>query len=355
LSNKAIDFTEVLGDETKEIPIIIHNMPDPDAISSGMGIRAILNRLGYKPGPIIYSGEVSHPQNLSMTTLLNIDALVNVSDYKFEPGAKAILVDTNDIGPDSNQRDINSSDVDIVIVIDHHKGKHPKEAKVDTRYVGACASIVWDYLNTLKYDFKTDEGKMISTALITGISTDTDTLMSSNVSDLDYKAFQALKPHVDEQKLNGIMRYPLPPYLFELRQKAFQEDNKSLQESTMVSGIGIIAQAKRDALPIISDEFLRMTGVTTAVVFAIVKDDKAINREEKEYIDVCVRSKNQTIDVGNFLQKIFYAGGGKPGAGRAKIPLGFFATNGDAGVNQEIWHLVNKLVHKKVFTNVKGE
>jgi len=343
-----IDFKELLGEESKEIPIIIHNMPDPDAISSAMGIRTVLQYNGYKAGPVLYSGEVSHPQNRSMLTLLNLDFILNISDYEFAKGAKAVLVDTNNVGIDSNQQAINATDVKIVAVVDHHKGKHPKGAKVDSRYVGACASIVWDYLASIKYDFSSEDGKILATALVTGISTDTDTLMSDNVSDLDFQAFQALKPHVDKLKLMGIMRYPLPPYLFELRQKAFQDDNKCMEESTMVSGIGIIAQAKRDALPIIADEFLRMTGVTTAVVFAIVKD-------EEEYIDICVRSKNQTVDVGGFLQKVFGTGGGKQGAGRARIPLGFFSTNGNTGVNDEIWSLVNKLVHKKVFADVKGE
>lgn len=343
-----INFKEIFGEETKEIPIIIHNMPDPDAISSAMGIRVVLQHCGYKPGPVLYSGEVSHPQNRSMITLLNLDYIKNISDYELDPNDRAILVDTNNIGPESNQQSVTTDKVKIAAVIDHHKGKHPKGARVDTRFVGACASIAWDYLSKIDYDFSSEEGKILATALLTGICTDTDTLMADNVSELDFDAFQNLKPHVDKQKLNGIMRYPLPPYLFELRQKAFQEDNKRLEESTMVSGIGVIAQAKRDALPIIADEFLRMTGVTTAVVFAIIKD-------EEEYIDICVRSKNQTVDVGGFLQKVFGTGGGKQGAGRARIPLGFFSTNGNTVVNDEIWNLVNKLVHKKVFADVKGE
>jgi len=343
-----IDFKELLGEESKEIPIVIHNMPDPDAISSAMGMRAILHCHGYKPGPVIFSGEVSHPQNRSMLTLLNLDYVKNVTEYVFEEDAKVILVDTCGIGHDTNQQEVDPSKVKVVAVIDHHKGKNPKGAKVDNRSVGSCASIVWDYLRDLSYDFDSDEGKILATALVTGISTDTDTLMSGNVCDLDFQAFQDLKPHVDMQKLNGIMRYPLPPYLFELRQKAFQEENKKLEESTMVSGIGVIAQSKRDALPIIADEFLRMTGVMTAVVFAIIKEDD-------EYIDICARSKNQTVDVVSFLQKVFGTGGGKQGAGRAKIPLGFFSTDGSQDVNDDIWNLVNKLVHKKVFADVKGE
>jgi len=350
MSTTLINFDELLEGRHKEVPIpvVIHNMPDPDAISSGMALRSLLIHKGYKPGPVLYSGEVSHPQNRSMVTLLNLDFVRNLSEYEMVKDTDIMLVDTNNIGLDSNQQNIDPSMVNVLAVLDHHKGKHPKGAKVDSRYVGSCASILWEYLKEAGYDFSTDEGKTLATALVVGITTDTDTLMSDNTAELDFEAFQNLKPHVDRQKLNSIMRYPLPPYLFELRQRAFQEDNKRLEESTMVSGIGVIAQAKRDALPIIADEFLRMTGVMTAVVFAIIKDDE-------EYIDICVRSKNQTVDVGGFLQKVFGTGGGKQGAGRARIPLGFFSTNGNAQVNEEIWALVNKLVHKKVFADVKGE
>lgn len=345
---KKINFKQILKDYDRDIPIVIHNMPDPDAISSALGMKNILLMNGYKPGSIVYSGEISHPQNKSMITLLNLDYIENVNEYSFEGRKKVILVDTNNIGEDSNQQDISPDQVDVVAVIDHHRGKHPKGAKIDSRYVGACASIIWEYLNDLNYNFSSEEGTILATALVTGISTDTDTLMSDNVAELDFRAFQYLKPNVDKQKLSGIMRYPLPPYLFELRQRAFQEDNKKMEESTMVSGIGIINQSKRDALPIIADEFLRMTGVTTAVVFAIIKEDQ-------EYLDICVRSKNQTIDVGSFLQKIFGTGGGKQGAGRARIGLGFFSINGDQDISEDVWSVVNKLVHKRVFANVRGE
>jgi len=343
-----IDFKELLGTHQDEIIFIIHNMPDPDAMSSALGMRSLISFLGYKVGKIYYTGEISHPQNRSMLTLLNIDSMVNYDTAIFEEKHKAVLLDTNNIGPGTNQADIPPSTVDLVAVIDHHKGSNPKGVSVDTRPVGACASIVWEYLSDSEFDFDTEEGKTVATALIVGIVTDTDSLMSDNISDLDFRAYQDLLNHVDRQKMNGIMRYPLPSYLFELRQRAFQEENKTLEDSSIVSGLGVITQTKRDALPIIADEFLRMTGVTTAVVFAIIKD------EVLEYIDICVRSKNQTVDVGEFLQKSFGTGGGKRGAGRAKINLDFFSTNGDDALGNEIWSLVYKIVKKKIFDNMKG-
>lgn len=348
METSRIDFKAIFGDYDKEILIIVHSYPDPDAISSALGMHHYLAALGYKVGNIYYSGEVSHPQNMSMLNILNLK-MVDIDENPFEEGSKAILVDTNNIGPDSNQQSIDPKTVEIVAVIDHHKGRNPKGAKVDSRTVGACASIVWDYLNSISYDFSTEEGAVLATALSTGISTDTDSLMSDNIADLDFQAYQQVIRHADRKSLNDIMRYPLPPYLFELRQRAFQEDNKRMEESTMVAGVGIITPSKRDALPIIADEFLRMTGVTTSVVFAIVRDEK------DEYIDISIRSKNQTIDVGQFLQRTFSAGGGKKGAGRAVIQLGFFSMDADAEHNKKVWDLVDEIVHKKIFANIKGE
>jgi len=343
-----IDFKKILKNIDKDVHILTHNFPDPDAIGSALGMHRYIHSLGYKTGSIFYSGEISHPQNMSLINILNLK-IVNCENYKFEPNTKVILVDINNIGPDSNQPYIDLKNIDIVAVLDHHKGKNPKDSELDIRDVGACSSIAWDYLNSISYDFTSDEGSILATALITGISTDTDSLMSDTVANLDFQAFQQMIKHVDRKSLIDIMRYPLPPYLFELRQKAFQEDTRKLVESTMVSGVGIITPSKRDALPIISDEFLRMTGVTTSVVFAIIRD------ENNEYIDISIRSKNQTIDVGQFLQKTFGAGGGKKGAGRATIPLGFFETNGDSDFNKKVWSLVEQIVHKKVFANIKGE
>jgi len=344
MSNKLLDLKEILGEEKSEINIITHNFPDPDAIASALGIHHLLKILNYKPGRIYYSGEISHPQNKSMITLLKIE-MANYEDQPFEDGSKVILVDTNNLGPESNQHDIDASNADVVAVFDHHKGKHPKGSQVDSRKVGATSSIIWEYLQKYECDFESEEGRILATALILGIFTDTNMLMSDNISDLDFEAFKSLVPKVDKQKLLSIMEYPLPHYLFELRQRAFMEENNRIEQSTIVSGIGVISKLKRDAIPIIADEFLRMSGITTSIVFAIVED----------CLDISIRSKNITLDVNDFVQKVFGTGGGKSGAGRAKIPLGFFAAGSNKELDIALWDLTKEQVFLKVFSNVKAE
>lgn len=341
-----INFKEVFQDYEKEIPIVIHANPDPDAMSAAWGVSVLLRLSGLKCGGTFYSGEISHPMNKAMTTLLDM-SLNKLDDTVFDKGTKIILLDTNNIGPDTNQPALSEDDVEVAVVIDHHKGKNPKKAKVDRRAVGATASIVWEYLQSLNYDFKTDEGKMLATALVTGVFTDTQNLMSDNLTDLDFKAYETLIRIADKQKLASIMNYPLPQYLFDLRQQAFLEENKKVEESTIVSGVGIISGSKRDALPVIADEFVRMPGITTSVVFAIIKEDN--------HIELSARSNNITLDVGEFLQKCFNTGGGKLGSGGAKISLGFFSLNGNHELNNETWDLAKRLVMNRVFSNLRGE
>lgn len=341
--NGFINLSEVLSGD-KETHVIIHNFPDPDAISSAMGVIQLIKTLGFKAGNIYYTGEVSHPQTKSMVTLLNAN-LVDYTKEPFDGGIDAILVDTNNVGEGSNQTQIEPDIVNVVAVIDHHKGKHPKGAKVDSRHVGSSASIIWEYLEKANFDFGTEDGKILATALVAGIFTDTNSLMSDNISSLDFEAYQSLLTKVDKQKLKSIMNYPLPSYLFELRQRAFLKENQIIEESAIVAGIGIINPSKRDALPIIADELLRMNGISTSIVFAIIDDN----------IDISVRSSDITLDVSKFIQSVFGHGGGKQGAGRAIIPLGFFSMNGNDEINNDIWEVAKKMVMNKAMNNVKGE
>ena len=338
-------LTGIFKDYDKEILILIHNFPDPDAIASGIGMQAVLRLLDLKPGPVYYSGEISHPQNRSLVTLLNISVL-NYEKEPFEDGLWGICVDMNGVGQDTNQPHISTQNVTVKAVVDHHKAKHSKDTLVDNRFVGATSSIIWDYLKKLDYNFKTEEGATIATGLLVGLKTDTQELVSDNTAKLDFEASQDLIHLSDKQKLVSIINYPLPEYFFELRQIANKEENKRFENSTLVSGLGVVSTAKRDALPVIADEFLRMSSVQTSVVFAIIED----------YIDISVRSNNITIDVGEFLKSIFGSGGGKRGAGRTRIPLGFFElSNLDNVLKGEIWEIAKKIVMNKIMNNIKGE
>ena len=336
---------EAFKDYQAEIPIVTHDFPDPDAIASAMGMSEVLKLLGLKPGGIYYTGEISHPQNKSLVNLLNI-FLINYEKEPFEKGLPCICVDINDVGEGTNQPRITSELANVKAVIDHHKGKNPSDALVDSRHSGSTSAIVWEYLKKLNFNFNNEHGEAVATSLIVGVKTDTMDLLSDNTSKLDSDAHEDLRHLVDKQTLISLINYPLPEYFFELRQVANLEENKNFENSTLVAGVGIITPAKRDALPIIADEFLRMPSVQTSVIFAVIGD----------CVDISVRSINISVDVGNFLKTVFGNGGGKRGAGRAKIPLGFFHMDGlDTDLQKDVWNVVKSIVLSRVMQNVKGE
>jgi len=178
----------------KEIPIITHENPDPDAISAGYGMLMILKLLGLKPGAIYYSGEVSHPQNKALIGALNVD-FCNYDKEPFEDGLLGVCVDIVGIGKDTNQQKITDKNVTIKAIVDHHKGRHDKQAVCDVRQVASTASIICEHLVSLGYDFSDDEnGSDLATALLFGLKTDSLDYVSETMTKEDYSALKTLAP-----------------------------------------------------------------------------------------------------------------------------------------------------------------
>jgi len=71
------DITQILQSREGERHIaVLHDYPDPDAISSAYAHRLISARFGIEVD-IVYSGEISHQQNIALVKLLGI----NLSRY----------------------------------------------------------------------------------------------------------------------------------------------------------------------------------------------------------------------------------------------------------------------------------
>src|SRR6476646_6154137 len=59
--------------------VVLHDFPDPDAISSAFAHRLISSNFGIETD-ILYNGRISHLQNLALVRLLGIDLV------RFSPG-----------------------------------------------------------------------------------------------------------------------------------------------------------------------------------------------------------------------------------------------------------------------------
>lgn len=319
--------------------ILMQPTPDPDAMGAGIGMQWLLE-VRYNMSSDLYSiSDLSHPQNKTARNVLDIRHFVRDENFDASLYDTVIVVDT--VPQNTGFADVLDT---FHIVIDHHQFDIETEV-VDIRPVGSCSSIVWDYLKYFEMDFDGERGAQVATSLLFGIRNDTGGLLSENTGKLDIEAHADLMAWIDRKKLQEIIHYSFPTYLYELRSLAIE--NKEVKDSVLVSGLGILTSKKRDVLPIIADEFIRMEGIETVVVFALVEDS----------IEASVRSRNSSLNVHDFCRRIFgedYAGG-KQGVGGARVPMGFLYSSSDKEeLRNDICQAAQKILTQRILSHLVG-
>lgn len=334
---KILAFIEEISIEEKpNINICVHSSPDPDATSSALAMSFILSHYGFT-STIYYDGEISHPQNKTIMNVLNI----SMHKAKDEIDGYNVCVDCTPH---------NSVAKNALLVIDHHKNQNDKSKYtiIHSNY-GACATIMWELIKELELDVSEEEN-ILSTALLLGIRTDTNDLISENMSKNDFIAYQELLDKSDKEAIQKVMNYPFPRYLYEKRLVLHEEGNSTESNGVFIGGIGMLPATQRDSIAILAEEYARMESVQTAVIFAIT---------DKKFLEVSVRSSNVSLDVNQMCADLFGDfGGGTSYKGGAKIPLYFYSDIDDKN-SQELWKITCKHMFKKVlkesYTNDKDE
>ena len=323
-----LDFLEDIKDTEEPINIILHPAPDPDAVGSALGIQLLLKNKGHDSN-ILYSGDISHPQNKTIVNILNIPVKKHNNGV---PAGINICVDCTEG---------NSIAEDPLLVIDHHRLDSKAKYKIIDSSYGANATLVWELLK--EYDVNHDiENSYVYTALLLGIRTDTNDLISEYMSKNDFVAYQELLELADKDALQKAMNYPLPRYLYERRMALHEEGNSQEANGVFVGGIGYIPTDQRDVIAILAEEYTRMESVQTAVIFAITG---------KKHLEVSIRTHLVSLDVNQMCKDLFGDfGGGKSNAGAAKIPLNFYEELDDKSSDQ-FW----KVTRKQMFKNVLKE
>ena len=154
------------GIRDKKLAIVIHDNPDPDAISSGLALKEIAKSLGVEAS-ILYHGRIGHQENKAFVNLLGID-LGKMEEHDLKDFDEIALIDCSIPGV-NNMVPPNSY---VGIVIDHHP---PGETEIKAEYIdirpnfGATATIMTKYLQQLNINIS----KTLATALLYGIRTDT--------------------------------------------------------------------------------------------------------------------------------------------------------------------------------------
>lgn len=324
---KAIkDFIQdiIKNDLDKSVSICLHDAPDPDAMGSALGFQFLLKQFDINSS-IYYRGEISHPQNKTIVNVLDIVLLKTENDIE----GRNVCIDCTEKNSPAKTADL---------VIDHHRNTSDAKFQVISPNYGSCATIVWEILKEFKITPTTEEVN-ISTALLLGIRTDTNDLISENMIREDFVAYQELLDYADKESLQKVMSYPLPRYLYDKRSNLHKDGNSYESNGTFVGGIGFIPGDQRDAIAILAEEYARMESVNTAVIFAIT---------DRKTLQISVRSSLTSLDVGSMCSDLFgLFGGGKAYKGGASIPLNFYS-NLENGEKDQFWKITCKHMFRQI-------
>ena len=315
-----------LSEENYTVNIVVHDAPDPDAMGSAAGVQFLL-KMNEIESVIYYRGEISHPQNKTLVNVLNMQ-MEKVTD-DIEDTSLTVTVDSTEMNSCAKKADL---------VIDHHKNTTTAKKKIILPQYGACSTIVFNLIKALYPEYKHETEYIdVFTALLLGIRTDTNDLISENMIKDDFSAYQDLLEIADKEKLQKVMNYPLPRYSYDKRLLLHKEGNSSESNGVFVGGIGFIAESQRDVISVLAEEYARMDSISTALIFAIV---------DKSKLQVSIRSSNVSLDVGAMCKEMF-GGGGTSYKGGASIPLNFYSSL-ENGERDMFWEVTCKHMFRKV-------
>ncbi|GAB1410146.1 DHH family phosphoesterase [Desulfovibrionales bacterium] len=274
---------------------------DPDALASALALKRILAGRVEQVG-IAHVNEVSRPDNLAMIRHLRIPT------KKFTPLLAAqydkfALVDSQ---PHHHPA---FADLHFSAVFDHHPRVEgmPVEAdfvEIVSEY-GSNSTIMTEYL----YNLGLRPGKLLATALLYGIKTDTQSF-EREFHDNDMKAFRYLSKFYNKPLLHKIIRAEFRLEWLKYFTQAFRK--MRVMGKTISIFMGKVDSA--DILVILADFFLRVHGLSSTMVSGI-HDDRLI---------VVFRGDGLRRDMGKFAKRLFGdlgSAGGHRSMARAEIPM----------------------------------
>lgn len=335
-------FRELVANKNSRVAIFTHPYPDPDAIGSMMGLKWLFGKFG-TPADLYYTGAISHPQNRSMVNLLDPE-LNQVENYDDSHYSLRLTVDCI-----PENAGVPSGPFKFDVVVDHHK-EVPKNFDglfVNFKAGSACATI-YAMIEHLGLEFEENDAR-VATAMMVGITTDTEFLMSDDCSEYEFNAWSKLFPYRDPVLLKQIINFERPKFWTE--SKALACSAATVEDSVGVVGMGIIPAKHRDMIADMADEMVTWEDVNTAIVFAIVDGNR---------IEGSVRTKASSVSVPALCQDLagkFGRGGGKLGKGAYKYDLAGAAVDEDEDeeIKKKAWDLFEAKETKRVFRIIRNK
>jgi nanoRNase/pAp phosphatase (c-di-AMP/oligoRNAs hydrolase) len=331
--------------------IVLQNYPDPDAIASAYAHQLISQRFGIET-VILYTGKVSHQQNIALLKLLGINLIHCDENTELTGYDGAVFVDNQGTTSGEIVEALERVQVPTLIVVDHHAPQDRLNASfTDIRRTGATATIYAEYLRDglLEMDRSVKEHSIAATALMHGILTDTGSFVRAGADDFGAAAF--LSTFRDADLLSQIMAQARSKQTMEIVRRAL--GNRVIVENFSIAGIGFLRAEDRDAIPQAADFLMTEENVHTAIVYGIVLS------EGEETLIGSMRTSKLTLDPDAFIKDTLgrnavgrYFGGGKVSAGGFEIPVGFLSGNPSEEYRQVKWQAYDNQVKFKFLTKL---
>ncbi|HRU65054.1 MAG TPA: DHH family phosphoesterase [Spirochaetota bacterium] len=310
----------------KKILIAIVGSPDPDAIASSFAIMEIL-KIQKIDSAIVSQREVSLSQNRAFMKLLKIPMKV---DSQFHcDGFDAYIVTDFQLNLIKNV----SEKIPCAAHIDHHepeKNRIPADFTLIRTDCGSTSALVTTFVKDLKDELNAKDLQLISTALMFGIQTDTDSCVHASETDLE--AINFLSQFANSKiinKLNGIHFSETTMSYYDRALK-----NQTLYKDWCFYGIGFIDILHRDSIAVIADLLLRKNSHRLVAVYSIIYDEDM----KEVYLDVSLRTKSKTLDLNSMIKKITPSGGGRTFKGAYQVNLNYFRFTD----KNHLWSLVEE-------------
>ena len=286
----------------KEVLILPHNDPDPDAIASAVALGYLLTQRLDVVVHIAYRGIIGRAENRALVHYLDHPLRrLRGADLRELP---IVLVDTQP-GAGNNALLPQSS---ILGVIDHHTWRETSEAAtyVDVRpKLGSTSTIITAYLQAAGIEPTTQ----VATALFYGIKTDTMGLVRGASAE-DVAAYFYLQPRIDVDALVKIERAQVPIEYFQKLDDTLHAAR--MYDKVILSHIG--AMSRPDMAAEMADLLLRLRGIEWIICTGAYKDR----------LIMAIRTRESRGNAGALAQEIVGQQGTAGGHGTmagGQIPL----------------------------------
>lgn len=333
------DFKAILEKRPKNVAIFTHSCPDPDALGSQMALEWILKKHNIDSVGF-FDGNISHPQNKSMANLLQPN-LYPVSSYAPSDFDACFLVDTIPANAGVFDHKVNFD-----LVIDHHRDvpNGGFNGLFINLKAGSCCGTIYHLIKKLGLEFQhgDDNDSIVATAIMVGISTDTESLMSEDTTNYEFEAWSDLFEFRDVNFLKKIIHWEKPKLWIDLEAEAVK--NAVVHEGLGIVGLGIIPGKQRDMIADMADQMVGWEDINTAIAFAVI---------DGERLEGSVRSRNASVMVSDLCKSLAGKhgnGGGKLGKGAYRYSLAgsSIEEEDDEETKQSFWETMNLKEVKRI-------